>query len=261
MKHSVFPSLIGLGGLALSLLHATPAGAIAIFSVDPAAMGPLNPGSTFSVDVKVSNVGEVMGTNDIIRAYELLLGYDQAVLTANSVTFGDRLGTGAYDASTNPAGQYLLPGGTPNLMYPVPTSYTGPNSPTMTVDFGQTSLLCAFVSESPTNCPLNPSGPYLDALQPSAFVLATFSFTVSAGAPNGTTWLTLIDNSLIGDGDEQFFDVKGNSTTDPIEIELQNGQVHVPEPGTLTLLLTAGVLGAGRSALRRRQRPVRIRQW
>lgn len=252
MKHSLFPSLIGAGGLALSLFYTAPASAIATFSVEPAATGALDPGSSFSVDVKVSNVGEVMGTNDIIRAYELLLGYDASVLTANSVTFGNYLGTGAYDASTNPSGQYLLPYGTPDLTYDVPTSYTGPHDPTMTVDFGQTSILCGFASESPDDCPLNPSGPYLIDLQPSAFVLATFNFTVKADTPTGTTWLTLIDNSLISDDGERFFDVKGNSSTDPIMVALYNGQVDVPEPGTLVLLLTAGLIGGGRTVLRRR---------
>ncbi|AUB80953.1 PEP-CTERM sorting domain-containing protein [Candidatus Thiodictyon syntrophicum] len=252
MNRSPFFFLVGTAGLALSLIYTAPVGAVPTFTVTPSFTGPLLAGATFTVDVTLSGLGSEVGVNDFVSAYDLLLGYDSSFLSANSVTFGAALGTGALDPPDDTDGEYFVTG--QQTDYVVPASYNGPHGADLAVDFGQSSVLCGFVGDT---CPLAPSGSttYLMALQPSGVVLATFSFTVNDPQQRGITWLTLIDNTMIPDSDEQFFDVKGNDRESPtgIAIGLANGQVEVPEPGTLALLLGAGLFGGGRKALRRRR--------
>lgn len=250
MNRSPLFLLVAASGLALSLIYTAPVRAVPTFTVTPSFTGPLLAGATFTVDVTLTGLGSTPGVNDFVSAYDLLLGYDSSFLTANSVTFGAALGTGALPG--NPNGEYFVVG--QQTDYVVPASYNGPHGADLAVDFGQSSVLCGFFGDT---CPLAPSGSttYLMALQPSGVVLATFSFTVNDPQQRGITWLTLIDNTMIPDPDEQFFDVKGNDreSLTGIAIGLANGQVEVPEPGTLALLLGAGLFGNGRKALRRRR--------
>lgn len=242
MNQSVLSTLLGAGALSLGMLQAAPALAITTLTVTP-SMTNASPGDSFNVEVAISGLTSESGVNDIVRSYDLLLGYDSSRLTANSVMFGDLLGTGVEVQNFSD----------PALLLST-LNYVGANPPNMAVEFKQLSNLCGFASEAPADCPspLN-LGPFLDTLQPDAFVLVTINFTLASDAPVGLTGLTLLADGAGMIVPAQDFDMKGNSRTTPLVLTLESGQVQVPEPGTLALLLAVGMAGGARRAVRRRK--------
>jgi hypothetical protein len=181
------------------LLAGTPVMAMTI-GFQPSAQ-TVNLGSSLAVDVVAT-----LGSNEIVSAYDLDLGYNPLILNATGVTFGTFLGA--------------------------PLSIFSSNLSAGLVDFAEVSFL-------------NDSD--LAALQPSAFTLATISFTAIG---LGTSSLDIV-NYLNGVND-----IKGLNNTIYLSPVLDQGSVTVtasgvPIPGAVWLLGSGlmGLLGLKRKFL------------
>ncbi len=241
-------SLWGASGLIMSLLYAAPTPAAITVSVQPPST-TIAPGNAFSVAIRISGLTTV-DPDEIVRAYDLLLGYDTTLLTATGVTYGSFLNGGQVGGSSQSS----------DLTFNLTTvPYSGPYS--TAVDFSELSNLCGYAGETVCAGTSFAGGPYLSNIQSDTFNLVSIAFQAKSAFQSGSTILGLIDDSSMNL--DQGFDVKGISTTTPLTISLANGVVTiptitVPEPGTLSLLLGVGLLGVGRSAIRRWQNTVRL---
>lgn len=241
------------GGLLVGLLATGPAMAAISLSVQPGSQS-VGPGDTFTVDIVVTGRQGAGpgGADEIIRAYDLLLGYDVNLLTATGLTFSNNLSGGVaggslqdYTLNYNPA-----TGGPPGPAIDTSTyTYTG-TYPTA-VEFAELSLLCYDASDT---C-LFPGGPYLNNIQaipPDLLTLATITFQVSPTAPvNIATMLDLMDGGSYSPNNPQF-DAKGIVNDLALQITLNDGVVGIPEPGSLALLLGGVSLLGARSVSRRK---------
>lgn len=243
------------GGLLAGMLVAAPAMATLSLSVQPSSQ-TVSPGGTFSVDIQVSGRQGAGpgGVDEIIRAYDFLLGYDSTLLTATGLTFSNYLNGGIANASFQ--GDVLnynpVTGTLPGPLIPAGTTYNGTYD--TAVEFSEVSLLCYDANDS---CFFS-AGPYLKDLQaipPDALTLVTVNFQLSPTAVAGTSLtLDLMDDSVYNPN-PGIFNAKGILGNVDLVIALNDGSVQVPEPGTLALLLGVGLLSAGRRVLCRGKSP------
>ena len=124
----------GVGGLMLSLLYAAPTLAGITLSVQPSST-TVGPNDTFSVAVQVSGLTSV-SPREIVRSYDLLLGYDSSLLTAQSIVYGTYLDGGQVGGSLQQDPQVLAFG-----LTAFTPPYIGPNPPDLAVEFNELSNL------------------------------------------------------------------------------------------------------------------------
>lgn len=262
-QHTWIAARLGVGALFCCTLGLGSAYAVPLVSVQPSTK-TVTPGQTFSVDIAISGLDSV-NPREYLRSYDLLLGYDSALLTPQAVTLGQYAVFGSYLGDPASFGPTLVPQVVNDAPFydPIsgnpfgPLDFSAGNPPhtaNAAVELFQFSNLCLNVVEAPGQCSDFASGPFLEGLQGTVngFVLATVSFQVSAAASDGaTTWLTIIDDSMLNT--PVGLDMKGNLRDTPLAMTTSHGQLDIAEPGTLALLLSAGLVGAGRRALRRRR--------
>lgn len=225
--------LIGMGAAA-SLIIGDTAQAAIIVSVQSPTTHVSGPGANFSVNINVSglNGAGAGGADEVVQAYDLLLGYDANLLTATGVSFNNlggiadtapiQLSELAFDPRYSPV--------PPND----PLGYLG--SYTSAVRFSE---IVGFDIDTGM----------LDGYQGDSLTLATISFAVKNTAPLAfSTALEVIDFNDYA-GNIYPFDLKGLDGVNPLLASLSDGIVTaqvVPEPATLLLLvLGAGLMGRG----------------
>ncbi|MGZ8249859.1 PEP-CTERM sorting domain-containing protein [Methylomagnum sp.] len=227
--------LIGMGAATSLMLGNTAQSAIVVSVQSPTTIVS-GPGANFSVNINVSglNGAGALGANEVVQAYDLLLGYDANLLTATGVSFNNLGGV----ADTGPIQLSDLafdPRYSPDPPYD-PLGYLG--SYTSAVRFSE---IVGFDIDTGT----------LDGYQGDSLTLATISFAVKNVAPPiFSTDLAVIDYTGYA-GSIFPFDLKGLDGVNPLLVSLADGIVTtqnqaVPEPATLLLVaLGAGLMGRG----------------
>lgn len=238
-------------GLMLSQLDSAPAMAKITISVVPAHY-VTSVGGKVTVDIVASGLstGGAGGGQEVISAYDLLLGFDPTKLSWESTTFGDSLGPNSSDPPNE--NTYSVER---NSAFLAGVNYSG--SFNTAVEFNELSVLCAFSDGDISGCTYQPlQYPYLSSIQGDSVKLVTIAFNVLPGfQPNQATPLGLIDDRYLNPQPPGgLFDVKGSVAGVGLSgIILVDGQASIPEPSTLMLLLSAGLVSLGCSAARRRQ--------
>lgn len=175
-------------------------------SVAPSS-GTIDVGGNVIADLVISGLGSGVAASTV-GAFDVNIAFNPAIVSLNSVTFGALLGNPAFGEAI--------------------TAFD--NSTPGTVNLFSVSLLEASGSTCTFCLP-----PYLDALQPSTFVLATLSF---AGLSQGTSALSILVNAL-GDGDGN--DVATGLITSDGTVTVRATSTAIPEPGSLALMLVGFV--------------------
>jgi hypothetical protein len=216
-------------GLLLGQLFSNAALAGIALSVEPSPLAVSGAGATFSVDIVISGLDGAGpgGTNEIVQGYDMLLGYDDTLLTATSVTFSGFLGDGLGFPPTGTSEQDF------DLAFN-PTGLSGYSGFPTAVEFAEISHLPNIT---------------LDTSQPNTFTLVTVAFAVkNLALGKYQTTLDLFQDPASG------FDIKGWDGVNALIVALNDGVLTIPEPGTLALFLGAGLLGLGREVVRRRSK-------
>jgi hypothetical protein len=182
-------------------ISATPALAISI-DFDPIDSNVLV-GDAFDVDVVVSGL-EASGLDEIVSAYDLFIGYDDAVVSATAVSFGTYLDDMLFPGFTLQAEDLQTAG---------------------QINISETSLL---------------TDDFLALQQPDSFTLATLSFTALSAGISDLLFdlhpLLGINNDVKGRNGALIPVTMG---TGSISVAIK--PISVPEPASLALLL-AGLL-------------------
>jgi hypothetical protein len=200
---------LALGLVALGLLAGRDAGAVTISLVEAAPAPPLLVGEEFTVEVRVSGLGEIPDPTSLL-AFEIDVSYPEAKLELLSVAFHPFLGIDLENALDQPCTIENLDGVCDVILEQSTSSGL--------VELGETSLWDASV---------------VDANQPASGLLATLVFEVEAA---GSISLSLTQLALWG---TRVSLPEGSLPATGAGLLLT---AEVPEPATAALLVL-GLLG------------------
>ena len=203
MKSRVKPGYLAGCLLLVLFLSATSAAAVTL-SLQPSSQTAAS-GSTVSLELVIAGLGDFAPAS--LGDFDIDLSYDPAALSFSGITLGGFLGdTALFEAVDYSGGD--LGGGLVNL---AEVSFLEPEAAS-----------CIFCVP-----------PYLDAIQPDTFALATVDFLVDGLASGASTNVAIDTVHALGDGFGIALPL--DATADAVIRRQASGTA--PEPGSLVLLL------------------------